>query len=114
MKRESRIGPPVPQAESLLRHLPLVDLLVGTKTELLELALRAGLKVFTTMLEEDRKAICGPRCAHEPDRPASRTGTTRSAVVLGGRKVAIHERRRSLGIQHRGVWRQVAFREHAP
>ena len=38
MKRESRIGPPVPQAESPLRHLPLVDLLVDTKTELLDRA----------------------------------------------------------------------------
>ncbi len=93
MKRESRIAPPVPQAESPLRHLPLVDLLVDTKTELLELALRSGLKVFTAMLEEDRTAICGPRYAHEPDRPASRAGTTRSEVVLGGRKVAIQRPR---------------------
>jgi hypothetical protein len=32
-----------------VRHLPLVDLLVDTKTELLELALPSGQKVFTTM-----------------------------------------------------------------
>lgn len=81
------------QDESGFRHLPLVDLLVDTKTELLELALRSGLKVFTTMLEEDRKVICGPRYAHEPDRPASRAGTVRSEVVLGGRKVAIRRPR---------------------
>ena len=36
MKTKSRIAPPVPQAESPLRHLPLVDLLVDTKTELLD------------------------------------------------------------------------------
>ena len=65
MKMKSRIAPGVPQAESPLRHLPLVDLLIDTKTELLELALRSGLRVFTTMLEEDRTAICGPRYAHE-------------------------------------------------
>ena len=82
--KKSRIASPVPHTESPLRHLPLVDLLVDTKTELLELALRSGLKVFTTMLEEDRTAICGPRYAHEPERPASRVGTTRSEVVLGG------------------------------
>ena len=93
MTTKSRIAPPVPQAESPLRHLPLVDLLVDTKTELLELALRSGLKVFTAMLEEDRTAICGPRYAHEPDRPASRAGTTRSDVVLGGRKVTIERPR---------------------
>jgi len=93
MNTKSRIAPPVPQAESPLRHLPLVDLLVDTRTELLELALRSGLKVFTAMLDEDRTAICGPRYAHEPDRPASRAGTTPSEVVLGGRKVAIQRPR---------------------
>jgi putative transposase len=93
MKRESRTALPVPQAESPLRQLPLVDLLVDTKTELLALALRSGLKVFTAMLEEDRTAICGPRYAHEPGRAASRAGTTRSEVVLGGRKVTIQRPR---------------------
>ena len=91
--KKSRTASPVPYTESPLRHLPLVDLLVDTKTELLELALRSGLKVFTTMLEDDRTAICGPRYAHEPERPASRAGTTRSEVVLGGRKVAIQRPR---------------------
>jgi putative transposase len=93
MNRKSRTAPPVSPLESPLRHLPLVDLLVETKTELLELALRSGLKVFTAMLEEDRTAICGPRYAHEPERPASRAGTTRSEVVLGGRKVTIQRPR---------------------
>ena len=78
--KKSRIASPVSHAESPLRHLPLVDLLVDTKTELLELALRSGLKVFTAMLEEDRTAICGPRYAHEPERPAQprRHGAQRS------------------------------------
>lgn len=93
MNTKSRIARPVPQDQSLLRRLPLVDLLVDTRTELLELALRSGLKVFTTMLEEDRTAICGRRYAHEPDRPASRAGSVRSEVVLGGRKVAIQRPR---------------------
>jgi putative transposase len=93
MNTKSRIAPPVPQAESPLRHLPLVDLLVDTKTELLEWALRSGLKVFSAMLEEDRTAICGPRYVHAPERPASRAGTTRSEVVLGGRKVTIQRPR---------------------
>ena len=93
MNTKSRIARPVPQDQSLLRRLPLVDLLVDTRTELLELALRSGLKVFTTMLEEDRTAICGLRYAHEPDRPASRAGSVRSEVVLGGRTVAIQRPR---------------------
>jgi len=93
MNRKSRTASPVSPVESPLRHLPLVDLLVDTKTELLELALRSGLKVFTAMLEEDRTTICGPRYAHESERPASRAGTTRSEVVLGGRKVTIQRPR---------------------
>jgi putative transposase len=93
MNMKSRTAHSIPQDDSPLRHLPLVDLLVDTRTELFELALRSGLKVFTTMLEEDRTAICGPRYAHQPDQPASRAGTTPSEVVLGGRKVGIQRPR---------------------
>jgi hypothetical protein len=71
--------------------LPLVDLLVDTKTELLELALRSGLKVFTAMLEEDRTALCGLRYAHEPDRLASRAGTTPSELDSGWLRLNCHE-----------------------
>ncbi len=91
--KKSRIASPIPSDQSAVRHLPLVDLLVDTRTELLELALRSGLKVFATMLEEDRIAICGPRYVHDPARPAGRAGTTRSEVVLGGQKVAIQRPR---------------------
>ena len=62
MKMKYRIASLVPQGESPLRHLPLVDLLVDTKTELLELALRSGLKVFTS-------PPCSKRIApHSADR----------------------------------------------
>jgi putative transposase len=91
--KKSRTVVPVPQEQSPLRYLPLVDLLVDTRTELLELAMRAGVRVFTTMLEEDRTAICGPRYAHQPDRAVGRAGTVPSEVVLGGRKVAIQRPR---------------------
>jgi transposase-like protein len=75
------------------RHLPLVDLLVDARTELFELAVRSGLKVLTTMLEEDRTALCGPRYAHVAQRRASRAGSVRSEVVLGGRKVVVRRPR---------------------
>ena len=82
-----------PAAGESARRLPLVDLLVDARTELFELAVRSGLKVLETMLEEDRTAICGPRYAHVPDRQASRAGTVRSEVVLGGRKVVVRRPR---------------------
>ena len=92
MKTKSRIAHPSPQVESSVRHLTFVDLLVDTKTELLELAIRSGLRVFTAMLEEDRSAVCGPRYAHQPDRTATRAGTVPSEIVLGGRKVSSSDR----------------------
>jgi putative transposase len=94
MKRESRTVDRSHQLDSPpQRHLPLVDLLVDTRAELLELAVSSGLKVLTTMLEEDRTAICGPRYQHQADRTASRAGTVPSEVVLGGRKVGIRRPR---------------------
>jgi len=81
------------QHDSPQRHLPLVDLLVDTRAELFEVAIASGLRVLTTMLEEDRTAVCGARYAHQTGRVASRAGTVPSEVVLGGRKVAIRRPR---------------------
>ena len=60
---------PHPVAVESPRHLPLVDLLVDARSELFELAVRSGLKVLETMLEEDRTALCGPRYAHRGRAP---------------------------------------------
>jgi putative transposase len=94
MKRESRTVDRSNQVDSpTQRHLPLVDLLVDTRGELMELAINSGLQVLHTMLEEDRTAICGRRYQHQADRTASRAGTVPSEVVLGGRKIAIRRPR---------------------
>jgi len=94
MKRESRIVDRSDQVDSLTqRHLPLVDLLVDTRSELMELAVASGLKVLQAMLEDDRTAICGQRYQHQLERQASRAGTVPSEVVLGGRKVALRRPR---------------------
>ena len=94
MKRESRTVNRSHQGDSpTQRHLPLIDLLVDTRAELMELAVTSGLQVLTTMLEDDRSAICGPRYQHQVERRASRAGTVPSEVVLGGRKVAIRRPR---------------------
>jgi putative transposase len=94
MKRESRTVDRSDQVDfPSQRHLPLVDLLVDTRAELMELAVASGLKVLQTMLEEDRTAICGQRYQHQAERQASRAGTVPSEVVLGGRKVALRRPR---------------------
>ena len=90
MKRESRTVDRSDQVDSLTqRHLPLVDLLVDTRAELMELAVASGLKVLTTMLEEDRTAICGPRYQHQAERQASRMGT----VPVSGSRATPYSRR---------------------
>jgi hypothetical protein len=73
--KKSHIARSVPQDDTPLRHLPLVDLLVDTRAELLELVTRSGLKVLGAMLEEDRTAVCSPRYAHEPDLVAAPIAT---------------------------------------
>jgi transposase-like protein len=75
------------------RHLPLVDLLVDSRAELMELAVASGLKVLITMLEEDRTAIGGQRYQHQVKRQLSRAGTVPSEVVLGGCNVALRRPR---------------------
>jgi putative transposase len=94
MKRESRTVDRSHQVESpTQRHLPLVDLLIDTRAELMELAVASGLKVLTMMLEADRTALCGPRYQHQAERAASRAGRVSGEVVLGGRKVQIRRPR---------------------
>ena len=88
--KKSRIAHPIAAVESpVVRTLPLVELLVDTKTELVELMVRSGLRVLDAMLEEDRTALCGPRYAHQATRTAARAGTVPSEVVLGGRKITV-------------------------
>ena len=41
-------------------------------SELLELAVRSGMKVLEAMMEEDRIGLCGVRYAHEPDDSSCR------------------------------------------
>ncbi len=87
---KSRIARPIAAVESpTVRTLPLVELLVDTKTELMELMVPSGLRVLEAMLEEDRTALCGPRYAHQATRTAARAGTVPSEVVLGGRKITV-------------------------
>lgn len=88
--KKSRTAHPIAAVESpTVRTLPLVELLVDTKTELVELMVRSGLRVLDAMLEEDRTALCGPRYAHQATRTAARAGTVPSEVVLGGRKITV-------------------------
>jgi len=56
---------------------------------LLALAVGAGLQVMQQLMEADVTAVCGPRGKHDPDRAATRHGTERGSVTLGGRRVPV-------------------------
>lgn len=56
---------------------------------LLALAVGAGLQVMGELMQADVAALCGPRGKHDPDRTATRHGSGRGSVTLGGRRVPV-------------------------
>lgn len=90
VKPQSRIGAAEDQTG---RRVIETAVSVDTRATLWALAVDTGLQVLQTMLEEDRVQLCGPRYQHQPGRQATRAGTTRSEVILGGRRVAIRRPR---------------------
>lgn len=65
------------------------EIVADMREGLLALALGAGLQVMAQLMEADVTAACGPRGQHCPDRTATRHGTERGSVTLGGRRVPI-------------------------
>jgi putative transposase len=63
------------------------------------LCIAAGKQVLAAMMEADRRAVCGAKNVPDPQRSAVRGGSTRSSVVLGGRRIAI-TRPRARSLQH--------------
>ena len=57
------------------------------------LCVSAGKEVLAALMEDDRKALCGPKGVPDAGRYAVRGGTTRSAVVLGGQRIGINRPR---------------------
>jgi putative transposase len=70
----------VPERVSVAMNEIAADMREG----LLELAVGAGLQVMAQLMEADVTAVCGPRGKHDPDRAATRHGTERGSVTLGG------------------------------
>lgn len=65
------------------------EIAADVREGLLALAVGAGLQVMAQLMEADVTAVCGPRGKHNPDRTASRHGTERGSVTLGGRRVPV-------------------------
>ena len=75
----------VPPRVSIAMEEIATDLREG----LLALAVGAGLQVMQQLMEADVSAVCGPKGKHNPDRTATRHGTERGSVTLGGRRVPV-------------------------
>ena len=81
--------PAVPEAVSVA----LGELAGELREGLLALAVGTGLQVVAALMEEYVTAACGPRGKHDPERSATRHGTGRGSVTLGGRWVPVERPR---------------------
>lgn len=73
--------------------LPVLGALTRARGALLDLFVGVGQQVLEALMEEDREILCGPKGKHDPKRQASRAGSTRSEVTLGGRRIGIRRLR---------------------
>ncbi|MGH7554636.1 MAG: IS256 family transposase [Longimicrobiales bacterium] len=73
--------------------LALLAVLEDTQSAFFGLCVDAGKQVLGALMEADRTALCGPSGQHDAERTHGRAGAARSAVVLGGRTIAIERPR---------------------
>jgi putative transposase len=65
------------------------EVVADVREGLLAMAVGTGLQVMAVMMNDDVTAACGPKGKHDPDRVATRHGSERGSVSLGGRQVPI-------------------------
>jgi putative transposase len=86
----------LPTAEVQI-SLPVQGVLRDVRHAFLGLCIDAGQKVLAALMESDRIALCGAKGVPDPQRRATRGGSTASQVVLGGQRIAVRRpRARSL------------------
>ena len=61
--------------------------------DLREFVVSAGMTALSTLLEQERTKLCGPRYAHQSDRVAGRAGHVSGELVMGGRRVNVRRPR---------------------
>jgi transposase-like protein len=71
----------------------MLDAIVNARDAFFDLCVDVGQQVFSALMEQDRELLCGPKGRHDPDRRASRAGSTSSEITLGGRRLAIQRLR---------------------
>src|SRR6266511_1462473 len=78
----------------------LADVASAAREGLLAMSVAAGLAVMRAMFDAEITAGCGPKGKHDPDRVATRHGSERGSVVLGGRRVPVARPRARTGDGH--------------
>ena len=81
----------IEEPRNVVVELPaaLLETLGDTHSAFFGLCLQAGRSVLSTMMEEDRVAVCGAKGKHDSERSALRAGSAPSWVTLGGRRVEL-------------------------
>ncbi len=82
-----------PRTTSVQVPLPMLDVLESAHNAFFDLCVDVGRQVFSALMEQDREGLCGPKGRHDPERRASRAGSTGSDITLGGRRIAIRRLR---------------------
>jgi transposase-like protein len=63
------------------------------RRDLREFVISAGITALTSVLEQERTQVVGPRYAHLPTRRARRAGSAPGELVMGGRRVQVRRPR---------------------
>jgi transposase-like protein len=74
-------------------QLALADIASVAREGLLAMSVAAGMAVMQAMFDAEITAACGPNGKHDPGRVATRHGSERGSVVLGGRRVPVRRPR---------------------
>ncbi len=69
--------------------IAMTEIVADMREGLLALAVGAGLQVMAQLMETDVAAACGPKGKHDPERAATRHGSERGSVTVGGRRVPV-------------------------
>lgn len=93
MKSRTKPALRVVPAATVQLSLPVQGVLKDVQSAFYGLCIQAGKEVLAAMMEADRVALCGPKGVPDGNRRAVRGGSTASAVVLGGQRIAVRRPR---------------------
>jgi transposase-like protein len=82
-----------PRSQASLLTQVLLPLAAVIRGDLLALVHQLGMQAIATMLEAERTQLCGERYKHDASRSATRAGSTRGELALGGRRVSMRRPR---------------------